>query len=83
MDINGHLHYGLLVFMLAVANLADNLIVGIVAISVKMSRCQDDIFPRIELIPSFVLSSDNTNCKNDIQLFHQLFDELSVHTDYH
>ena len=47
------------------------------------SRCQDDIFPRIELIPSFVLSSDNTNCKNDIQLFHQLFDELSVHTDYH
>ena len=55
----------------------------IVAISVKMSRCQDDIFPRIELIPSFVLSSDNTNCKNDIQLFHQLFDELSVHTDYH
>ena len=57
--------------------------VGTVAISVKMSRCQDDIFPRIELIPSFVLSSDNTNCKNDIQLFHQLFDELSVHTDYH
>ena len=56
---------------------------GDVAISVKMSRCQDDIFPRIELIPSFVLSSDNTNCKNDIQLFHQLFDELSVHTDYH
>ena len=47
------------------------------------SRCQDDIFPRIELIPSFVLSSDNTNCKNDIQLFPQLFDELSVHTDYH
>ena len=47
------------------------------------SRCQDDIFPRIELIPSFVLSSDNTNCKNDIQLFHQLFDEPSVHTDYH
>ena len=47
------------------------------------SRCQDDIFPRIELIPSFVLSSNNTNCKNDIQLFHQLFDELSVHTDYH
>ena len=30
-----------------------------------------------------VLSSDNTNYKNDIQLFHQLFDELSVHTDYH
>ena len=47
------------------------------------SRCQDDIFPRIELIPSFVLSSDNTNSKNDIQLFHQLFDELSVYRDYH
>ena len=30
-------------------------------------RCQDDIFPRIELNPSFVLSSDNTNCKNNIQ----------------
>ena len=64
-------------------SLVENEDVVIVAISVKMSRCQDDIFPRIELIPSFVLSSDNTNCKNDIQLFHQLFDELSVHTDYH
>ena len=29
--------------------------------------CQADIFPRIELIPSFVLSSDITNYKNDIQ----------------
>ena len=29
--------------------------------------CQADIFSRIELIPSFVLSSDNTNYKNDIQ----------------
>ena len=47
------------------------------------SRCQDDIFPRIELIPSFVLSSDNTNCKNFIPLFHQLFDEPSVYRDYH
>ena len=44
---------------------------------------QIDRFFRIELIPSFVLSSDNTNCKNDIQLFHQLFDELSVYRDYH
>ena len=35
------------------------------------------------IISFIVLSSDNTNCKNDIQLFHQLFDELSVHTDYH
>ena len=38
-------------------------------------RCQDDILFRIELIPSFVLSSDNTNYNNVIQLFLQLFDE--------
>ena len=44
---------------------------------------QNDTVGKIELKPSIVLSSDNTNCKNDIQLFHQLFDELSVHTDYH
>ena len=48
-----------------------------------LPRCQADILSRIELIPSFVLSSDNTNCKNDIQLFHQLFDELSIYRDYH
>ena len=48
-----------------------------------LPRCQADILSRIELIPSFILSSDNTNCKNDIQLFHQLFDELSVYRDYH
>ena len=48
-----------------------------------LPRCQDDIFPRIELFPLSSLSSDNTNCKNDIQLFHQLFDELSVYRDYH
>ena len=35
------------------------------------------------IIPFIVLSNDNTNCKNDIQLFLQLFDELSVHRDYH
>ena len=39
--------------------------------SSKKGRCCDigqiDISSRIELIPSFVLSSDNTNCKNDIQ----------------
>ena len=40
-----------------------------------LPRCQDDIFPGIEFNPSFVLSSDNTNYKNDIQLFPQLFDE--------
>ena len=39
---------------------------------------QNDTIGKIELNPSFVLSSDETNCKNDIQLFHQLFDELSV-----
>ena len=44
---------------------------------------QNDTIGKIELNPSFVLSSDNTNCKNDIQLFHQLFDELSVYWDYH
>ena len=53
--------------------------VVVVVISVKTYigkiRCQDDIFPRIELIPSFVLSSDNTNYNNVIQLFLQLFDE--------
>ena len=44
---------------------------------------QSDTIGKIELIPSIVLSSDDTDCKNDIQLFPQLFDELSVHTDYH
>ena len=55
--------------------------------SSKKGRCCDigqiDIFPRLELFPLSSLSSDNTNCKNDIQLFHQLFDELSVYRDYH
>ena len=53
----------------------------------QKGRCcdmdQSDTIGKIELIPSIVLSSDNTDCKNDIQLFPQLFDELSVHTDYH
>ena len=44
---------------------------------------QNDTIGKIELKPSIVLSSDNTNCKNNIQLFHQLFDELSVYRDYH
>ena len=44
---------------------------------------QNDTISKIELNPSIVLSSDNTNCKNDIQLFYQLFDELSVYRDYH
>ena len=44
---------------------------------------QNDTIGKIELNPSFVLSSDNTNCKNDIQLFHQLLDELRVNGDCH
>ena len=44
---------------------------------------QNDTISKIELNPSFVLSSDNTNCKNDIQLFPKLFDELRVNGDYH
>ena len=55
--------------------------------SSKKGRCCDigqiDRFSIIELFPFIVLSNDNTNCKNDIQLFLQLFDELSVHRDYH
>ena len=55
--------------------------------SSKKGRCCDigqiDIFFRIELFPLSSLSSDNTNCKNDIPLFHQLFEELSVYRDYH
>ena len=51
------------------------------------SKCcdmgQNDTIGKIELNPSFILSSDETNCKNDIQLFHQLFDELCVNRDYH
>ena len=42
---------------------------GDVVISVKTYRlkCQDDTFSRIELFPSNILSSEKTNCKNDIQ----------------
>ena len=44
---------------------------------------QNDTIGKIELKLCFVLSSDNTNCKNDIQLFPQLFDELRVNRDCH
>ena len=44
---------------------------------------QNDTIGKIELNPSFVLSSDETNWKNDIQYFLQLFDELRVNGDYH
>ena len=44
---------------------------------------QNDTIGKIELKPSFVLSSDNTNYKNDIQLVPQLFNELRVNGDCH
>ena len=44
---------------------------------------QNDTIGKIELKSCFVLLSDNTNCKNDIQLFLQLFDELRVNRDCH
>ena len=44
---------------------------------------QNDTIDKIELNPLSSCQSDNTNCKNDIQLFLQLFDELSVYRDYH
>ena len=50
---------------------------------VSGSLLRYDTIGKIELIPSIVLSSDNTKYKNDIQLFLQLFDELSVYRDYH
>ena len=56
-------------------------------LKIVLSYCcdmgQNDTIGKIELKPSIVLPSDNTNCKNDIQLFLQLFDELSVYRDYH
>ena len=55
--------------------------------SSKKGRCcdigQSDILLGIELTPIPVLSSVKTNCKNDIQLFHQLFNEQSVSRDYY
>ena len=47
-------------------------------ISTYALGCQYDTLLEIELNPSFVLPSDNTNYKNDIQLFLQLFDEHKV-----
>ena len=44
---------------------------------------QNDTIGKIELIPSIVLSSEDTNHRNDIQLFPQLFDEHQVNGDYH
>ena len=44
---------------------------------------QNDTIGKIELNPSSVLSSDNTNCKNNIQYFLQLFDERRVNGNCH
>ena len=44
---------------------------------------QSDTIGKIELNPSFVLSSKSANSRNDIQLFPQLFDEHRVNGDYH
>ena len=44
---------------------------------------QSDTIGKNRIKTFIVLSDHNTDCKNDIQLFPQLFDELSVHTDYH
>ena len=41
------------------------------------------LLAKIELTPIPVLSSNNTNCKDVIQLFPQLFDEHRVNVDYH
>ena len=53
----------------------------------QKGRCcdmgQNDTIGKIELKSCFILSSDNTNYKNDIQLFPQLFDELRVNRDCH
>ena len=56
---------------------------NVIRVTVCCDMGQNDTISKIELNPSFVLSSDNTNYKNDIQLFPQLFDELRVHRDYH
>ena len=51
----------------------------IVAISVE-----NDTFSRIqEFKQASILASDNTNYKNDLQHFSQLFDEHQVNGDYH
>ena len=44
---------------------------------------QSDTIGKIELKPSFILSSESANSRNDIQLFPQLFDEHRVNGDYH
>ena len=59
---------------------------GLKAFCIRSFCCdmgQIDTIGKIELNPSFVLSSNNINCKNDIQLFPQLFDELRVNGDCH
>ena len=42
---------------------------------------QYDTIGKIELIPTFVLSTDKTNCKNDIHKFLQQFEWSRVNRD--
>ena len=42
---------------------------------------QNDTIGKIELIPAFVLSTDKTNCKNDIHKFLQQFEWSRVNRD--
>ena len=43
------------------------LICYVLVVNTYRLRCQDDIFSRIELFPSNVLSSEKAHYKNDIQ----------------
>ena len=44
---------------------------------------QNDTIGKIELNPSFALSSKSANSRNDILLFLKLFDEHRVNGDCH
>ena len=44
---------------------------------------QNDTIGKIELIPAFVLSTDKTNCKNDIHKFLQQSEWSRVNRDLH
>ena len=59
------------VLVLENANLTPATVVNISTLNMQGDSCcdmgQNDTIGKIELNPSFVLSSDNTNCKNDIQ----------------
>ena len=64
--------------MLEIVILSKSAIVSVVLVNQTNQCCdmdQSDTVGKIELIPSFVLSSKCANSRNDIQLFSQLFDE--------